>query len=210
MGMLRKISGLMNVELTSANVGEKLARFRTEDIVIFQLTIMDELTCSFWITETDYGKTSRICDAQGDRLGILKRSGIYHLIRHIKRRPVLIMGILLAIALNIYLPSRVLFVRVEGNCLVPEKRILAAAENCGIEFGARRKDVRSERMKNALLSEIEELQWVGINTAGCVAVISVRERSPSDSETLPVPVASIVAARDGYLLSCTALRGNLS
>ena len=37
--------------------------------------------------------------------------------------------------------------------------------------------IRSEKVKNSLLQRIPQLQWAGINTDGCVAVISVREKT---------------------------------
>ena len=89
-------------------------------------------------------------------------------------RPVLLAGLGILFLLAMYLPSRVLFIRVEGNMQIPDRQILAAAEECGIRFGASRREVRSEKVKNALLSSVPQLQWAGVNTAGCVATISVR------------------------------------
>lgn len=40
-------------------------------------------------------------------------------------------------------------------------------------------------MKNALLSAIPELQWAGVNTYGCRAVISVRERTLPERKPEP-------------------------
>jgi hypothetical protein len=125
------------------------------------------------------------------------------------KRPALAGGLLLLV-LILWLPSRVLFICVAGNTLVPEKQILEAAEKCGVGFGASRKDVRSESVKNALLEALPQLQWVGVNTSGCHAVITVREKSlPEKEEESDFP-ASMVASRDGYILSCTAERGSLA
>lgn len=63
-------------------------------------------------------------------------------------------------------------------------------------------------MKNALLSAIPELQWAGINTFGCRAVISVRERADQEQMAQAEDmVSSIVASRDGIVESVTALQG---
>ena len=92
---------------------------------------------------------------------------------------------------------------------IPARKILEAAENCGIAFGASRREVRSERVKNALLFAVPELQWAGVNTSGCTATISVREKEDSREHRKNVAVSSIVAARDGYVLTATATAGNL-
>ena len=102
-----------------------------------------------------------------------------------------------------------LFVYVEGNSLVPSQRILEAAQECGIRFGASRRKVRSEAMKNTLLDVMPELQWAGVNTKGCSAVISVREREEDTQEPVPGTVSSLVAVRGGIIQSGTATAGTL-
>ena len=118
-------------------------------------------------------------------------------------------GILLLLILGSYLPTRVLFFQVEGNITVPTNLILETAAECGICFGASRSEIRSEKMKNALLEAMPQLQWAGINTNGCVGIISVRERALTQTENTDRGVASIVATRDAVITSCTARKGNL-
>ncbi|MBO7253237.1 MAG: sporulation protein YqfD, partial [Oscillospiraceae bacterium] len=64
-------------------------------------------------------------------------------------------------------------------------------------------------IKNALLSTISQLQWAGVNTRGCVAVISVQERSGEMTAENPQGICSLISIRDGYILSATATKGNL-
>ena len=116
-------------------------------------------------------------------------------------------GLGLLAALTLFLPSRILLVEVQGNAVIPENRILETAAQCGIRFWASRREVRSEGMKNALLEAMPELSWAGINTYGSRAVITVREGRDGGEETEPPLVSSIVAALDGFILSCQAERG---
>jgi sporulation protein YqfD len=108
-----------------------------------------------------------------------------------------------------WLPSRVLFITVDGNRSIPAKYILEQAQQCGITFGASRREVRSEKMKNSLLEAIPQLQWAGVNTKGCTAVISVKERGIEENVASFNGISSIVAARDGIIVSCTGARGNM-
>ena len=91
---------------------------------------------------------------------------------------------------------------------VPSRLIAEQAEQCGIYFGASRKTVRSEQVKNNLLFQMPQLQWAGVNTSGCVAVITVRERKAEDLMEHTGTVCSIVAARDGIISEIMVLRGN--
>ena len=69
--------------------------------------------------------------------------------------------------------------------------------------------MRSERVKNALLYELPQLQWAGVNTKGCVATISVKEKPETAASEQDPVLASVAASRDGVILSCTANQGNL-
>ena len=100
-----------------------------------------------------------------------------------------------------------LFIEAEGNELLSGEEILAAAEECGISFGASRKYIRSEKVKNQLLSLLPELQWAGINTVGCRAVISVRERAVAENSHPKQYVSNLVAEQDAYILSATVTEG---
>ena len=125
------------------------------------------------------------------------------------KRPVLLVLFCVLLIMFSYLPGRILFISVEGNEIVPANRILEAASECGIRFGASRRQVRSEIVKNELLQKVTQLQWAGINTNGCTAVISVREKAPqSKTEEKTSQISSIVASRDGVIQNCTVYQGN--
>jgi sporulation protein YqfD len=107
----------------------------------------------------------------------------------------------------LYLPSRVLFVKVEGNTRVSADKILEVAEICGIRFGASRRRVRSEAIKNNILLQLPELKWAGVNTYGSVATITVRERDEDTFDARNGIVSDIVAVRDGVIDEIIVTRG---
>ncbi len=97
---------------------------------------------------------------------------------------------------------------MEGNSTVPAGQILEAAEESGLFFGVSRRGIRSEKIKNDLLSLLPELKWAGVNTKGCVAVIRVAEKQAQPiQEPEAAGISSIVAVRDGVLHSLTVTRG---
>ena len=210
MDFWRSIEGMIEAELTTADAEAAFAALNAAGIALKNLRQTGALTYSFSVPHRKYTTSSKICHKRGESLHIRKRYGIYWAIRGFLARPVLAIGTLLLTALVLWIPSRVFFVTVEGNTSIPEKGILEAAENCGITFGASRREVRSEKVKNALLSEVPQLQWAGVNTTGCTATVSVREKADPDEQTEKTEPASIVADRDGYILSCTAEKGSLA
>lgn len=209
MHLWTSLVGMIQVEMTSADLYSSLQEINDTGIHIYDCQSVDELTAHFSILRQDHKKLSALVKKRGDRITVLKIHGIYWTAKRAQHRPVLLIGMLLLCLIALYLPTRVLFVQVDGNTVIPTRLILEKAEACGIKFGASRREVRSERIKNALLEAIPELQWVGVNTSGCVATVNVEERTVSDRETeTGAPVSSIVAACDGVIRSCTVIRGN--
>lgn len=208
MSIWHLFGSMVGVRLTSAEPEQALVTANFSGIPVSHVSRVDELTYQFWIPRHSVDSLQKIVMAQGDQLTLLGKKGLYWHLCGIRKHPVLLLGLLALLWGTWFLPKRILFIQVEGNQGVPTRQILSAAEDCGICFGASRKDIRSERVKNNLLQQIPQLQWVGVNTAGCVATISVRERA-SVEVTEEVPsVSSIVAARDGFLLSGTVVSGN--
>ena len=208
-GFWKSLSGMLEVELTSGAPEVRLWEFSEQEIAVYQVNRIADLCIRFCIHRRDLTKLTKICEKKGDSLIVRNRMGLYFLFSSAGKRPILVAGISVLLLLTWILPSRVLFLRVEGNDLVPEKYILEAASDCGIGFGTRRRSIRSEQVKNELLQRIPQLKWAGVNSYGCVAVISVRETSQQDQTEFRSAVSNMVALRDGVVLDCTATKGNL-
>lgn len=195
------------MELASAQISKTLADCAAMGITLMQVQWISELVIRFSVSQKDYPKLERYCKKYGNTLKICGKSGISHNIAGLLRHPVLMFGLLFLIVLTYFLPTRILFIQVDGNQRTSTHIILSAAEQHGIRFGASRKKIASEAIKNEILSEIPSLSWLGINTTGCVATICVREKPVSEALPENGPICSIVAERDGIIQSVTALQG---
>ena len=198
------------VRVTSANIWESIRLLNERGISVFGVEQEDDLTFSFEVGRKDSLPLKELLERRGDRVVLYQGTTLHAIQQSILHRPVLYSGLLLFFALSLFLPTRILAIQVEGSRSVPVRRILEAADEAGISLFSPCARVRSEKVKNSLLSAIPELQWAGVNTYGSRAVISVRERSASaqavrDDQT----VSSIVAQRDGIIQSVTALRGSV-
>lgn len=210
MGLWRSFAGIVQIQITSADPSRALRDINAAGITVYDVMYADSLTVCGKLSLRDCDAVDKLLRRRGDKMEILERQGMYWSFRKLLSRPVLVGFLLLVLLLALFLPTRVFFINIEGNTTIPTNLILEKAQECGIRFGASRRAVRSEKMKNALISAIPELQWAGVNTSGCVATISVREKSLSEEETTKQHcVSSIVASRDGVIYSCTVVRGNL-
>ncbi len=210
MELTHSLSGMLCARVTSADPAGALTAIQQADIQVFDAQCADEdIDLYFYIRRQDCKSLHKLCTGKGYDLKILRSAGAYWALRRILDRPLLLVGMLILLVLSAYLPTRVLFVRVDGATNVPVRLILEKSDACGISFGASRELVRSEKVKNALLAAIPELQWAGINTSGCVATVSVRERSDAVSNDKSYGVGSVVAIRDGVITQAVATRGTL-
>ena len=208
MNLWQSLTGLVRVSVTSAELEKSLEGLSSMGIHLYQLERTDLLTGTFWIRRPDLRQAAAFCEKQGSVLKQTGKQGLFWYFPVMLHRPVLLTGMAMLLLLALLLPTRVFFFRVEGNAILPDNRILEAAESCGIRFGVSRRSIRSEKMKNALLGALPELQWAGINTYGCLGVISVKERQQTRIPEAAPEISGIVALRDGIITDCTVTRGN--
>ena len=193
-------------ELTSADIPGALMAITQMGCGVRDVVQTGEMTVRFMAEKESALRLREFLERRGDRLRLIRRLGLSRKLLPWMRHPMLVLTIIVLLSLTVWLPTRVLYVHVEGNHAVPANLILERAESCGICFGSLRSEVRSERVKNALLDALPQLQWAGINTCGCVATITVRERSPEPEEEV-FAASSIVASRDGVVRTCTVRQG---
>ena len=203
-----KLENYLKVEIACADIPHMLRAFYQQNVILTSVETVDVFTIRCCIKPKDLCLTKKIAEKCGSELKVLSKGGLACLLHNMLRRPVLIASLLIILMLSVLLPRYVLFVEVDGAVSVPGEYIVEKAAKCGIRFGASRKSVRSEQMKNKLLTEIPQLQWAGINTYGSVAVISVEEKSvPEEQEDNNGKVSSIIAAHDGIVTACTVQKG---
>ena len=208
MSIVSSLSGIMVVEIVSADIAGTLEFLCKNQVHLWDISYQDQLTVRVRIYRHAWRKLNSLLTKHGSTVRFVSREGIYWQFCLLLTRPILAFSIVLFLFALICIPSRVFFVRVEGNSTVYSNKILETAANLGVRFGTSRRYVRSEAVKNGMLSAIDELEWVGVNTKGCMAVISVREHTSENKIAIPNNPCDVVAMRDGIVLSCDVTRGN--
>ncbi len=194
------------VRLVSADASAVFEKMNGAGIAVWDLQREDELSFQFRLSKEAYRKALSLVQTRGDDMQILHHEGLYWKLISALNRPVLNGCILAVLLLTFFLPTRVLFLQVQGNRNVPASKILEAAEICGVRFGASRKTLNSEQIKNQLIGILPELKWTGVNSRGCVTTITVRENVPENKTEEELP-GSIVACTDGIVERVTTAKG---
>jgi len=206
MDIWNQISGVLTAKITAADPELALKRIVDSGILLLGVTRMEDGLSIECTIHRRYRNSLETLGQQYDfSLTWVKRNGLFWHLEKLLHRPVLCVGLVFLLAISLYIPSRVYFVRIEGNVKIPTRKILEACEECGIGFGASRKVVRSQKVKDALLEAIPELQWAGVNTSGCVATVQVQERKEESSPS--TYGTGLVASRDGVIVECTVTKG---
>jgi len=171
------LKSLVTVEITSADLVTAFDAIMEKGISVYSVYIKDDMISIFEIHRNQLEFLRSLTERRGDSLRIIKKKGFYWHLDKLKSRPVLLMGALLLLLLTLYIPTRILAICVEGNSRVSTEEIIDAAKECGLAFGSRRSSVRSEYIKNRIISKIPDIEWLGVNTRGCIAYISIHERA---------------------------------
>ena len=198
-----RLRGWKRLRLTSADCPSRL-RQMADRVKLTDIVFPGPVTAEFSCLRTDVPKL-RIRD--GERLETVGEGGLPKYLKGLWAWRRLAAFALLLGLLTVLLPTRVFFFRVEGNGELPERYILEQAAKCGVSFGAARRDLRSEQVKNQLLKAIPELRWAGVNTQGCTAVITVALRDQGENREEDLP-GDIVAVADGVVTECYPRAGS--
>ncbi len=200
------MNGKYTVKLTSAELEKVLTRILQTGIQISNLTKVDEVSCAFSLSRRAFSSANRIAVRNNGELEIQNRKGIYWNFIPILSRPFLLLCIFLLFFASAWIPQRILFVQIQGNKEIDTETIRSVAAESGVEPGAMRKELRSEEIKNYMLEKIPQLSWMGLNTNGCVAVISVSEKTNGLIDHAAAP-GNVYAGTDGLVERITAVEG---
>ena len=200
-----RFGGAVRLRLTGADP-ERTLRNLAREVRLENIDRASALVMEFTVPRWELPRAEAAAKRSGDKLEILGKEGLPELLRSWIRCPLVVLTVLALLGATAFVPSRILFIRVEGNSEIPTRLILEQAERCGLGFFTSRGELRSEQIKNRLLEAVPELSWVGVNTSGCVATISVKERQiqPTAEEQTP---GNIVAVTDAVVTQLTATAG---
>ena len=198
----------VEVIVTSADVIAVLTMMDQNAINIQNVEFMDPLQIRFVLASRDLSVLKEIVRKRGETLKVVNQKGLAFLLKKLLYRPVFCVGIFMVLMLSCWLPTRILFVKVVGNETVSQRLILEQAQKFGIGFLSSRREVRSEKIKNALLAQVPQLEWAGITTYGCTAFITVQERKSESTQPCVPQISHIVSLSDAIIGEMTVEQGN--
>lgn len=197
--------GRLRIRLTGADP-EGTLRLLARECPVGNIVSISPLEVEFDLGRGEWTQVEPLVKKRGDKAQVVGSRGLPVMAGKLVRYPLILITALLLLAATVWIPTRIFFIEVEGNGTLSRREILEKAGDCGLYFGCVRGEVRSEQIKNRLLESMPELSWVGVNTSGCVATITVRQRQ-TEPETAQTAAGNIIAVADAIITDQVVTRG---
>ena len=163
----------------------------------------------FTLYAKDYKKLHKIKQRTHARVKLAEKSGFPFRFRRMLRRPGLLLGTALGVALMLFLSGFYWEMTISGEDIpYAESEILAAAKRVGVYIGAPR-STDTALASVALLEELPELSWASFNTEGCTVQLELRTSVTKAAGAEHDGTGDIVASRAGLIHSITAQNGTV-
>lgn len=196
----------MTISVCGAEVEGFLNRLAERNVEFWSLERIDPLRCSMCIYEKDRNTVREIAQKSFCEVEISKKPERKRHLAILRKRPILVLGVLLAVVLSFAAQSVVLSVRIDGNETLHDEEILRALEELGIGIGSST-DIDRELTKHRMLNLLPELSWIGVNRSGFQLNVLVSERSFASSNRPNYLAAHLVASRDCVLTKMIVSEG---
>lgn len=151
----------------------------------------------------------RACAEKGIDAREEERRGAPVLAARLCRRPGILLGALLWLALGTYLSGIVWRVDVVGNDKLCDDEVEGLLLECGMSVGSRTRELDVKKIANRALIKSDSISWMSINVTGTVAEVEIRETLP-EPEPLPPAASNVIAAENGTVVGFEDVRGNLA
>jgi similar to stage IV sporulation protein len=137
----------------------------------------------------------------------VKKTGVPFFLWKIRKRYVLLAGMLLCFASVWVLSLFIWEMDVYGNEKVPTHLILEELDAIGIKIGSFGPSIVSEAVSNEILLRIPELSWIAVNVYGSHMDVLVRERVPIPEIVDENKPMMVYATKSGIIAKMSVLEG---
>jgi similar to stage IV sporulation protein len=139
------------------------------------------------------------------KIEVLGKHGLPLLLHRIRRRRMLLVGLVVFVALIYYMSSFVWFVRITGVSTLSEDSIRQFVESRGIRVGMRRSRIDPEALERDLAIQFPKISWAAVRLRGTLLSIEMAEKLSPDGDA---PRAfDVVAGKSGLIVKFIPLAG---
>ena len=138
---------------------------------------------------------------------IVEKRGLPFLLHKYRKRKLAAIGLVLFAGLMWYFSSHVMGITVTGEERVPEETILECMDNFGAGLGERLKSIDTDLLQNRMMTELDQIAWIGISQKGSRLYVEVKERLETEPELDTDTPCNLVAEHDGVITGLEVKEG---
>ncbi len=153
---------------------------------------------AYW---SDLKDIKQIAEIDGVQISIEKRRGGVFTVRKYRLRAGLAVGFFLAVILVAYLSNVVMSIEIFGNDTLTDKQVESLLNDCGIHIGTFIPSVDLREAERIIVSESEEISWIGIRSSGCMIEAEITE-ADKPPEMIPTRTpCNVVSSKDAEIVA---------
>lgn len=203
----KHLQGTAAVKLQGAEPEELLERCRAAGLKLWNVLPVDGCTLHLELWQRDLKLLADMAQRSGFSLEILQLFGGSRYKRLLTRRKGLLIGLALAFLLLFASSLFVWQVQVSGCDRVSTGEVLRALAASGVEPGRFIPGIDRELVRNQVLLQLPELEWLAVNISGSRAAVLVREREERPEILSEQAKTELRAVRSGIVRQTTVLSG---
>ncbi len=147
----------------------------------------------------DFFRLRPIAHKTRTRVSISRRCGLPFLLHRYRRRRAAAVGIALFCAILWFCSAHVMGIDICGNERIPTETVTSALRSFGVYRGAAIGKIDRREVQNKMMTELDDIAWVGVNIKGSRVYVEIKERLATVRNTDANVPCNIVAAKDGIV-----------
>lgn len=207
-GVNNFLFGSLHLELRGVQISAVIHQLQVSGVRLEHIRVHQDTT-TLVVGLQDFWSLYRACRQFGVKLRVISRQGLPFVIRHFKKRKMMVAGMVLFTGLLLFFNSLIWSVTVHGVSEETSLSVLQVAKESGLYVGVWKSSVANLQVVQArILKRMPSLVWIGIDIAGSQANLQVVERIDGVSGTSSAP-HNLVASKPAVIQRIFANRGDV-
>lgn len=191
--------GTVRIAILGAYPQSGLNRLAAQQIPFWDIVRVDPFRLELTIYSAHLRRSTQLVERSMCELKLLDHQGFAAKFRGLRRRPVLLAGLLLGLALVFWSQQYLWTIEVQGNDTVPAVEILRTLAELGVHAGTPLDRIDPQRLENRMLDRMPALSWFTINANSARATVLVKERIPKPELVETREPTNVIASQAGLI-----------